>query len=124
MTTRYDHPNATVLREVALGNLTGVASGQMGKFRMFQKQKLKKVHACVQVAGTATAAGVDIYVGTTSVGAITFGTNTAGTELSSGAIDATVSDNESIRLMGLAGSATLVGSFTMLTQVLPDAVSV
>lgn len=120
----YDNPNATITREHCLGLITGVASAQMAKFRMFQKQKLLEVVATVQTAGTNTVAGFDIYVGTTSVGAVTVGTNAAGVSVSSGAINAEVADDTAIELRGKATSATMVLGVTMATKAYHDAAAV
>lgn len=82
MTTKtpgsYADPNYTVRREHCPGEVGAAASTDYGKFAMFQALKLVAVHLALTVAGTNTAAGVDIYVGTDSVGAITFGTAAAG----------------------------------------------
>lgn len=117
----YTDPNAQVRREINTGHITGAASASMAKFLMFQKTKLKKVHALVVTAGTNAAAAVDVYVGTTSVGSVTFGTDTAGSVLHSGAIDVDVPANGMIELKGAANSATLVGAFSIEHEVAFDA---
>ena len=117
----YTDPNANIVREINTGHITGAASASMQKFLSFQKTKLKKVHALVVTAGTHAAAAVDVYVGTTSVGSLAFGTNTAGSVLHSGAINADVPANGMIELRGAANSATLVGAFSIEHQVAVDA---
>jgi len=118
----YDHPNCTVRREVFVNNLTGIASTTMQKLAMFQSFKLKAVHSLVVTAGTNTAAGVDIYIGTTSVGAITHGTDTAGSRHTSGAINSTGTGTDLINIVGKANSATMVNSYCLELEILPDAV--
>lgn len=119
----YDSANSTVRQELRPGHLTGVASASMQKFHFFQAAILKKVHATVVTAGTNAAAAVDIYNGTASVGTIVFGTNTAGTVLHSGALDASVAANSYVELKGIANSATLVGAFSIEYQTAADAVA-
>lgn len=117
----YTDPNATIRREINTGHITGAASASMAKFLQFQKTKLKKVHALVITAGTNASAAVDVYVGTTSVGSLAFGTNTAGAILHTGALDVDVPANGTIELKGIANSATLVGAFSIEHQVYHDA---
>jgi hypothetical protein len=73
----YDHPNNIVRSEWFAGEAGGGATTEYGKFRVFQKSRLKKVHAIVTTAGTATAHGFNVFRGTTSVGAIALGTAAA-----------------------------------------------
>lgn len=117
----YSEPNSTLRREINAPNITGAASASMAKFHMLQKTKLKSVSALVVTAGTHASAGIDIYNGTTSVGAITLGTSTAGSVAVSGAINATVADSSFIELKGKANSATLVASFAIEHEVFHDA---
>lgn len=119
---RYDHPNFVVRREDKANNVTGIASTTFQKFLFFQKVRVKKIHSLVVTAGTDAAAGVDIYNGTTSVGAITHGTDAALTVNDSGLLDVTVSAGSFIDLRGKANSATMVNSYSIEYEVLPDAV--
>lgn len=119
---RYDHPNNLIRREIHVNNVTGAASASMAKVRTFQAGKLKAVHSLVITAGTNAAAGVDIYSGTTSVGAITHGTDTAGTQHTSGVIDATLAANSYLEIKGKANSATMVNSYCVEYEVTPNAV--
>jgi hypothetical protein len=121
MTTRYDHPNCIVRREARANNVTGVASTTFQKFMFFQKAKLKAVHSLVVTAGTNDAAGVDIYVGTTSIGAITHGTDAALSVNTSGLLDVEIPANSFVDLRGKANSATMVNSYVAEYEVLPDA---
>jgi len=118
----YDHPNCIVRREDKINNVTGVASATFQKIMFYQKAKLKAVHSLVITAGTNAAAGVDVYVGTTSVGALVHGTDTAGATNTSGVIDAEIPANSFVDLRGKATSATMVNSYVLEYEVLPDAV--
>lgn len=118
---RYDSPNCLVRREIHVNNLTGIASTTMQKILFFQKTRIKAVHALVVTAGTNASAGVDIYNGTTSVGAITHGTNTAGSVTTSDVINSDISANGFLDIRGKANSATMVNSYTIECEVLPDA---
>lgn len=117
----YDDANANVRREVSTGIIAGADGASMAKFLMFQKTRLKAVHAVVTTAGTDTGAGVDIFVGTSSVGAIALGTSTAGVQVSV-ALDAAVPAKGVIELKGKADSATLKAAFVLEHEVDPDAV--
>lgn len=121
-TVGYDASNYTVRRELHTGHITGAASASMQKFLFFQAAQLKKVHALVVTAGTNTAAAVDVYVGTASVGSLAFGTNTAGVVLHTAALNTTIPANGYVELKGAATSATLVGAFSLEYEVEPDAV--
>lgn len=116
----YDHPNYTTRREIQATNIAGAASASVAKFLQFQATVLKKVHVLVQTAGTNASAGFDIYVGTSSVGAVTIGTSTAGSVLHSGAINASVPQNGVIELKGKADSATAVIAVSIEHQLDPD----
>lgn len=118
----YDNANAEVRRELCQAGIAGAASAAMAKFLIFQKSKLKKVHALVTTAGTNAAAGFDVYVGTTSVGAVVFGTEVAGTVVRSALLDAAVPASSLIELRGLANSATAVVSVVLEYEVEHDAV--
>lgn len=118
----YDDANSTVRRETRTGHLTGIASTMVARYPYFQKTRVKKVHALLIVAGTNAAAGWDILNGTTSVGEIVTGTNTAGTFQSSGTLNTDVLAGGFLELKGKATSATQVASLIIEEQVLPEAV--
>ena len=120
--TRYDHPNCVVRREEKVNNLLGLASTSMQKVLFFQKTRIKAVHGLVVVAGTNAAAGVTISNGTTSVGGITHGTATALTGQTSGVHDTDIEAGGYLDITGLANSATMVNSYSIECEVLPDAV--
>jgi hypothetical protein len=117
----YTDPNANTRREINAANVAGAAGASMAKFLMFQKTRLKKVHCLVVTAGTNAAAQVDIFNGTSSVGSIVVGTNTAGAVLHSAAIDSDIPANGLIELKGAANTATFVGSFAIENEVAFDA---
>ena len=107
------------VQTINTGHITGSASASMQKFLMYRSTILKRVSALVVTAGTNTAAAVDVYVGTASVGSLAFGTNTAGSVLDTGLLNIDVPAQGVIELKGAATSSTLVGAFQM--QIQPDA---
>ena len=116
----YADANYNVKLENHVNNLTGIASTSMVKVQAFQKSKLLGIKSLVVTAGTNASAGVDIYVGTTSVGAITHGTSTAGTVQTSGALNVDVPIDTVIELKGKANSATMVNSYVIIRQIYHD----
>ena len=74
----YDDPDFSIRREFFAGEAGGAATTEYCKFRTFQKALLKKVHAVVTTAGTATTHAINVYSGTTSIGAIALSTSAAG----------------------------------------------
>lgn len=116
----YDSPDYLIRREHCCPPTTAGATTKGSKFRHFQAIKLKKAHAAVITAGTATAHGYNIFVGTTSVGAIALSTNGTNVTASSGAIDVNVSSLEEISANSLS-DATGVAQITYEFEVRPDA---
>lgn len=116
----YSDPNNTVRREERINNLTGIASTTVQRLQILQRGKLKSAAALINTAGTNAVAGFDIFVGTTSVGAIICGTNTAGVTVKSGAINATIPQDGFIDIRGRATSATLNASLVLEYEVLHD----
>jgi hypothetical protein len=112
----YADVNPNTTQEGHVQNLTGIASTAMARMLFFQKSKLLGVKSLVVTAGTNDAAGVDILVGTTSVGAITHGTDTAGEVNTSGALNVEIPAGSYVELKGKATSATMVNSYTIVTQ--------
>lgn len=97
------------------------ATTERCKFRNFMAMRLKKVHAAVVIAGTATTHGYDVYHGTTSIGTIALSTNAAGATASSALLDRDVEAMEQVSVKSLAdatGSAHIVFEF----EPQPDAV--
>jgi hypothetical protein len=111
----YDNGDHAI-QTLNTGHITGIASTSMQKFLMYRSTILRRVSALVITAGTNTAAAVDVYVGTTSVGSLAFGTNTAGSVVDSGALSVDVPAQGFIELKGAATSATLVGAFQIQHQ--------
>lgn len=120
MTNRYDHPTCATVQQAGAQNVTGIASTTFQKFFFHQKVKVLGIRSLVVTAGTNAAAGVDIYNGTTSVGDITHGTDAALSVNSSGDLNVTVDAGSFIDLRGKANSATMVNSYAVMYQVLPD----
>ena len=120
MGTRYDHPNAIVRRETSIHTTAG-ATTESAKWASFQKMKLKKVHAVVGVAGTNAGHGYNVFVGTTSVGAISLGTAAAQANASSGALDVAVTALQQVSVKSLV-DATGVASIVYEYEVDHDAV--
>ncbi len=109
----YSDANCTVRREADRITVAG-ATTEGAKFRMFQKFKLKKVHAAVITAGTAAGHGYDVYHGTTSIGTISLGTSAAGVSASSAALNREIGSLEQVSVKSLAdivGVAHIVYEF-------------
>jgi len=103
MKSRIDHPNHEVRREeLSDQEAGGAATTEYSKFWSFQKMKLKAAHAVVTTAGTSTAHGFDVYVGTTSVGSITLGTTAAGGNASSALLNQEVAALGQVSVKSLA----------------------
>lgn len=117
----YTHPNVTVRRETHTALLTGVASTNFYQWLAFQKAKIRKISYLIVTAGTNDAAGIDFYNGTTSVGALTIGTNTAGAVLTSSDLATTLASGAAFSFKGKANSATMAGYYTIEWEVLQDA---
>lgn len=114
---KYDHP-AYIVPQFAPVQVKAVAASTLALAIPFTYPvTVKKVSAIVNVAGTNAAAGWDIYNGTTSVGAITAGTNTALTSLTDVVSDISVAAGSYLEIRTKANSATLAGDF--LIEFLP-----
>ena len=97
----YDDPDFTIRREADRITVAG-ATTEGAKFRAFQAMRLKKVHAAVITAGTATTHGYDVYHGTTSIGTIALSTSAAGVTASSALLDRTVGSLTQVSVKSLA----------------------
>lgn len=117
----YSHPNCTVRRETHTGLITGIASTEYFQWLAFQKAKIRKVSYLVSVAGTADAAGIDFYNGTTSIGALTIGTGAANSVVTSTDLATTIAAGGRFAFKGKANSATMAGYYTIEYEVLQDA---
>lgn len=116
----YDAPDYSIRRERD-GITTAGATTEGVKFRHFQATRLKKVHAAVITAGTATTHGYDVYHGTTSIGTIALSTSTAGSTASSALLDRAVASLEQVSVKSLA-DATGVAHIVYEFEVTSDAV--
>ncbi len=116
----YDAADFTLRREHCAATVAGATTAG-ARFRHFQAIRLKKVHAGVITAGTATTHGYGVYRGTTSVGAIALSTATAGAYASSGALDLELAAMEALEVRSLA-DATGVSNIVYEFEVLPSAV--
>lgn len=116
----YDSPNQQVRREACFLTVAG-ATTDGARFRSFQAMKLKKVHAGVVVAGTATTHGYDVYHGTTSIGTISLGTSAIRATASSALLDRSVGSLEDVTVKSKA-DATGVANIVYEYEVLPEAV--
>lgn len=82
----YTDPNFNVRREnphIA----GGAATTAYGRDIAFQARRLKALHAQVITPGTATTHALNLYVGTSSIGAISISTATAGSNFSLQGLD-------------------------------------
>jgi hypothetical protein len=81
-TFRYDSPQYTV-SQLNFMNLPAIAASTVAlKWPAHCALKIKRLTAIVQVAGTATGAGYDVFNGTSSVGGLTLGTSAANSVVS------------------------------------------
>ncbi len=118
----YDHPNALVRREHCTGGVVaGTAGVDVALFRPFQKGLLKAVHMYIVIAGTATNT-YDIKNGTTSIGAIVPGTETASATLVVSGLDNEMAAGDLISLDGSTTDATGQHVITYEWEVRHDAV--
>jgi len=114
----YDSPNADIRRE-ALGQNEAGGGGttEYAKFHSFQKMRLKKVHAVVTTAGTATGHGFGVFNGTTSIGTIALSTNAALSSASSALLDSDVASLGQVSVKSLAdvvGKANIIYEYDVL----------
>lgn len=117
----YADGNSEVRREYCAPPTTAGATTEGAKFRSFQRMKLKKVHAVVITAGTATTMGFNVFHGTTSIGTIALSTSTAGVVASSATLNEVVESMEQVSVKSLA-DAVGVGQIVYEYEVLHDAV--
>lgn len=101
----YDSPTCIVRREMTFTPAAAAATTESNKFRHFQALRLKKVHAAVITAGTATTHGYNVFHGTTSIGTIALSTSAAGVVASSALLDRDVASMEQLSVKSLADAA-------------------
>lgn len=116
---RHDHPNVLVRREFSFLQVAGTTT--QGHMMVYQKARLKSVSAKVRTAGTATAYAATIQNGTTSIGAITLSTNTAGVTTNVSMSNSALAQYDMLNVV-IGGDVTGVSIFTYEFEVLPDAV--
>lgn len=123
-TSQREYTNPTYhTRHVVPVHVQAVAASTTAfRFLAMAKMKVKSINAIVNVAGTNASAGWDILNGTTSVAAITAGTNTASTVLTAVSTDITVTAASYLEIKTKANSATLQADFYIEYEILPDAV--
>jgi hypothetical protein len=122
----YDSAAYNVRREYFAGEAGGGATTEYAKFRVFQASRLKKVHAFITTAGTATTHGFNVFHGTTSIGTIALSTATANANALGGAnssalLDRALAAGDQVSVKSLAdaaGKAHLIYEY----EVTPDAV--
>lgn len=115
----YDDPDYTIRREQSMLTVAGNAAVS-ARMINFQKMRLKKVHARVVTAGTSAGHALNIYHGTTSIGAISLGTSAAGATASSAALNRTVDSLEQVNIVN-GTDATGVAVVNYEFETLPDA---
>lgn len=116
----YDSPQYVVRQERSQLMVAGAAT-ESARMINFQRLRLKKVHAHVVTAGTATTHALNIYHGTTSIGAIAVSTATALSTFSSAALNRTVESLERLAVR-TGADATGVCMVSYEFEILPDAV--
>lgn len=103
----YNHPQYVTRQFQNMYVPAGSASASIRKWPIHCDTKIKRISGIVNVAGTNAAAGYDIYNGTTSIGAITFGTNSAGSFVAGLTQDIALSSGGFLDIRTKANSATL-----------------
>lgn len=118
----YDDPNFSVRREIQVDSTYGAAGVSVRKFAFFQETKIKKVHAVVDIPGTNTDEGFDIFVGTSSVGAVVCGDAAEGVLSSSPILDVVINAGGVLDIKGAANNSSLEACLIIEHEVEPDAV--
>jgi hypothetical protein len=103
----YDNPNATIRREDSFLSVAG-AAGVSCRFVTYQAKRLKAVHAMVVTAGSSNSPGhaLTIKNGTTSIGLLALGTQTAGALVSVTGLNASVA---SLGLLSMTNGTDATG---------------
>lgn len=115
----YDHPQYVAHQLVVVRMPATAASTTAKKFPTHVAMKVKRISGIVQIAGTNDSAGYDILNGTTSVGAITIGTATAGSFNAGLTQDITLASGGFLDIKTKANSATMVTDLMVEFQVIP-----
>ena len=117
----YDHPLYLARYSANVNCHAVAASKSANKFIAFAAMKVKSVQGNVNIAGTDTAAGYDLYHGTTSIGEFVTSTNTAGSALAAILPGQAMVEGEVIEFRTKANSATLAASFIVEYELVPGA---
>ncbi len=117
---RYDHPTVIARRFDNAGVMAAGTTAQLHQL-IPPLSRLKRVHARVHTAGTATAYVVDVYHGTTSISTIALGTGAAGITGTTGLLDTAIAALDQIYFQA-AGDATGRAIVNYEWEILPDAV--
>ena len=117
----YDHPTYVTRQSAPLNCPAVAASTSAAKFVAYTSMKIKSIQGAVNIAGTATAAGYDIFNGTSSVGEFVAGTSAAGSVLTAIASDISLTSGGFLDVKTKAASATLAASFNLEYEVVPGA---
>jgi len=120
-TKAYDNPVYQGRYSTAVGAPATAASTPVSKFVAFAALKVKSIRGNINVAGTNAAAGYDILNGTTSIGELVAGTNTAGSVLAAITPDAVLAENGFLEIKTKANSATLAASLMIEYEITPGA---
>jgi hypothetical protein len=89
----YSSERYAASRELALGKLgastNNSANEVIGRHRFFTTVKILEARACIQTAAKGSTSQIDVYKGTTSIGAIAVADGTAGA-----VVDASLTDTD------------------------------
>ena len=95
---------------VGLGRVTPTVSGAaaevVARFRAFTAIKVMEARACVMVPGKADTSGFDVFSGTTSIGKILLGTNTAGSVIDASLTDTAFAKTTDLSLKNIVATDT------------------
>jgi hypothetical protein len=118
---RYDHP-AILSRDGEQIVCPAVAASTISaKFIAFAKTRIKSIRGITRIAGTDAAAGYDLYNGTSSLGAFTTGTQTAGSAIAALTQNIVLNPGESLDFKTKANSATTANDFVVEFELTADA---
>lgn len=117
----YDHPTYTSRKAAVISLPAVAASVTAGKFVAFTDMKIKSVTIGINIAGTATAAGYDIFNGTSSLSQVLTGTSSAGSIMTPYATDITLASGGYMDIKTAAASATMAASAMVEYEIVPGA---
>lgn len=117
----YDHPAYLARNSSQVVCPAVAASASAAKFLAFSAIRVKSIKGLTVVAGTAAGAGYDIYNGTSSVGAITVGTQVAGAATPALTQDIVLAAGGYIDFKTKADSATAATAFVVEHELISGA---